>query len=173
MFASVPLNLLGDKTTADYLVTGNWSAKAASEVKITMWRMLLLQLTCTRYHFIHSRRKSTAPQTSWLTQRKMASRRFPSGIPGRPTRKRLTSTIVIMRLSMVSFKHCHMYLTKKALILVRWLGVEFPADYFAKAENKVDVPIVVDMSSNFFSRPVDVSQYAVIYGTCLTSYTYP
>lgn len=33
MFASVPLNLLGDKTTADYLVTGNWSAKAAAEAK--------------------------------------------------------------------------------------------------------------------------------------------
>jgi hypothetical protein len=33
MFSSVPLNLLGDKTTADYLVTGNWSAKAASEVR--------------------------------------------------------------------------------------------------------------------------------------------
>ncbi len=26
------------------------------------------------------------------------------------------------------------------------------------------MPVVVDMSSNFFSRPVDVSQYAVVYG---------
>jgi phosphoserine aminotransferase len=43
-------------------------------------------------------------------------------------------------------------------------GVEFPADYFAWEANKVDVPVVVDMSSNFFSRPVDVSQYAVVYG---------
>ncbi len=44
------------------------------------------------------------------------------------------------------------------------LGLEFPVDYFAHPENKLDIPIVADMSSNFFSRPVDVSQYAVIYG---------
>ena len=31
-FAAVPLNLLGDKSQADYLVTGNWSEKAAEEV---------------------------------------------------------------------------------------------------------------------------------------------
>jgi len=44
-------------------------------------------------------------------------------------------------------------------------GVEFPLDYFANEANKVDVPVVADMSSNFFSRPVDISSYAVIYGT--------
>jgi len=31
-FAAVPLNLHGDKSQADYLVTGNWSEKAAEEV---------------------------------------------------------------------------------------------------------------------------------------------
>lgn len=30
-FAAVPLNLLGDRDTADYLVTGTWSQKAADE----------------------------------------------------------------------------------------------------------------------------------------------
>jgi phosphoserine aminotransferase len=31
-FAAVPLNLLGSKNSADYLVTGLWSKKAAQEV---------------------------------------------------------------------------------------------------------------------------------------------
>jgi len=32
-FAMVPINLLGDKTTADYLLTGQWSKKAIAEAK--------------------------------------------------------------------------------------------------------------------------------------------
>ncbi|MCX8146811.1 MAG: aminotransferase class V-fold PLP-dependent enzyme, partial [Azovibrio sp.] len=32
-FAMVPLNLLGDKGRADYLVTGSWSKKALAEAK--------------------------------------------------------------------------------------------------------------------------------------------
>jgi phosphoserine aminotransferase len=32
-FAMVPINLLGDKTSADYLLTGQWSKKAVSEAK--------------------------------------------------------------------------------------------------------------------------------------------
>jgi len=32
-FAMVPINLLGDKTTADYLLTGQWSKKAIQEAK--------------------------------------------------------------------------------------------------------------------------------------------
>ena len=32
-FAMIPINLLGDKTTADYLLTGQWSKKAISEAK--------------------------------------------------------------------------------------------------------------------------------------------
>jgi len=32
-FAAIPMNLLGDKKTADYLVTGSWSKKAADEAK--------------------------------------------------------------------------------------------------------------------------------------------
>jgi phosphoserine aminotransferase len=32
-FAMVPINLLGDKTTADYLLTGQWSKKAVAEAK--------------------------------------------------------------------------------------------------------------------------------------------
>lgn len=31
-FAVVPLNLMGAAANADYLVTGNWSEKAAEEV---------------------------------------------------------------------------------------------------------------------------------------------
>ena len=32
-FAMVPINLLGDKTSADYIVTGQWSKKAVAEAK--------------------------------------------------------------------------------------------------------------------------------------------
>jgi phosphoserine aminotransferase len=32
-FAMVPINLLGDKTSADYILTGQWSKKAISEAK--------------------------------------------------------------------------------------------------------------------------------------------
>lgn len=48
-------------------------------------------------------------------------------------------------------------------------GVEFPADAstggqpFPFDSFHPDVPIVCDMSSNFLSRPVDVSKYGVIY----------
>ena len=42
--------------------------------------------------------------------------------------------------------------------------MEFPANYIAQIKDTVDVPIVADMSSNYFSRPVDVSKHAVIYG---------
>lgn len=48
-------------------------------------------------------------------------------------------------------------------------GVEFPADKstggqpFPFESFGKDVPIVCDMSSNFLSRPVDVSKYGIIY----------
>ncbi|MDH5259475.1 MAG: aminotransferase class V-fold PLP-dependent enzyme, partial [Gammaproteobacteria bacterium] len=32
-FAMIPMNLLGDKTSADYINTGEWSKKAISEAK--------------------------------------------------------------------------------------------------------------------------------------------
>ncbi|ELR15305.1 phosphoserine transaminase [Acanthamoeba castellanii str. Neff] len=119
MFASVPLNLLGDKTTADYLVTGNWSAKAAAEAKMYCDVNIVADATDSGF--------TTVPERStWKTN--------PSA----------------------AYLH---YCDNETVH-----GVEFPADYFAREANKVDVPVVVDMSSNFFSRPVDVSQYAVVYG---------
>jgi phosphoserine aminotransferase len=55
-------------------------------------------------------------------------------------------------------------------------GVPSDADYFhittnntiygteIKTDPEVDIPLVADMSSDIFSRPVDVSKYAIIYG---------
>lgn len=42
-------------------------------------------------------------------------------------------------------------------------GVEFPAGSFPFDKIDPDVPVVCDMSSNFLSRPVDVSKYGIIY----------
>ncbi len=39
-FAGVPLNLLGDKTTADYVDAGYWAASAIKEAKNTVRRRL-------------------------------------------------------------------------------------------------------------------------------------
>ena len=57
-------------------------------------------------------------------------------------------------------------------------GVEFP--YLPKrlasqaADQRDAVPIVADMSSNFLSRPVDVSKYAVIFVSLdFDSYSWP
>lgn len=44
-------------------------------------------------------------------------------------------------------------------------GVEMPVDWIDKLPAHLkNVPIVCDMSSNFLSRPVDVSKYGIIYG---------
>ncbi len=40
-FAGVPLNLLGDKTTADYVDAGYWAASAIKEAKNIVRRMPL------------------------------------------------------------------------------------------------------------------------------------
>ncbi|KAJ3018512.1 hypothetical protein HKX48_002833 [Thoreauomyces humboldtii] len=42
-------------------------------------------------------------------------------------------------------------------------GVEFPTDFSASLPHS-SVPIICDMSSNFLSRPVDVSRYGVLFG---------
>lgn len=43
------------------------------------------------------------------------------------------------------------------LLLLLRAGVEF------QSPPDVDVPLIADMSSNFLSKPVDVSKYAMIY----------
>jgi len=43
-------------------------------------------------------------------------------------------------------------------------ALEFPQDHIVTSDLGISTPIVADMSSNFFSRPVDVSKYGVIYG---------
>ncbi len=42
-FAAVPLNILGDKTTADYVDAGYWAASAIKEAKNTAHQMCLMR----------------------------------------------------------------------------------------------------------------------------------
>jgi phosphoserine aminotransferase len=118
-FASVPLNLLGNKTTADYLITGAWSARAANEARKYCSVNVVADTADSDYTRLPER-------ATWKLNNQAAY-----------------------------FHYCDNETVH---------GVEFPQDFFSKAENGVEVPIVADMSSNYFSRPVDVSKYAVIYG---------
>jgi phosphoserine aminotransferase len=42
-------------------------------------------------------------------------------------------------------------------------GIVFAGVEFQGAPDVGDVPLIADMSSNFLSKPVDVSKYAMIY----------
>jgi phosphoserine aminotransferase len=113
--AIIPLNLLGDKKTADYIVTGTWSAKSFKEAK----------KYCTP-HLVAG--ALTGP---WLA------------VPPAPTFQ-------------YSNDPAYLFLCSNETID----GVEFQQ----LPETKVDAPIVADMSSNILSRPIDVSQYGLIFG---------
>ncbi|XP_072758974.1 LOW QUALITY PROTEIN: phosphoserine aminotransferase [Anoplolepis gracilipes] len=111
IFAAVPLNIL--KTgTADYLVTGSWSAKAAKEaVKYGKVNMVL-------------------PKTTKYTE-----------IPD-PSTWNLDPNA------------SYVYYCDNETVH----GIEF--DFIPETNG---VPLVADMSSNFLSKPVDVSKFAVIF----------
>jgi phosphoserine aminotransferase len=113
--AIIPLNLLGTKKTADYIVTGTWSAKSFKEAK----------KYCTPYLVAGA---LTGP---WLA------------VPPAPTFQ-------------YSDDPAYLFLCSNETID----GVEFQQ----LPETNVDVPIVADMSSNILSRPIDVSQYGLIFG---------
>jgi phosphoserine aminotransferase len=113
--AIVPLNLLGDKKTADYIVTGSWSAKSFKEAK--------------RYCTPHlAAGATTGPYLA---------------VPPEPTFD-------------YSVDPAYLFLCSNETID----GVEFQQ----LPTTKAGVPIVADMSSNILSRPVDVSQYGLIFG---------
>ena len=115
-FAAIPLNILGEKTKANYLITGEWSKKAAADAKkycqvVEVWKD-------------HKEDKFvTVPDKSTWNVDKTAG---------------------------------YFYYTSNETIH----GVEqfdFP---YEMAEG---MPLVCDMSSDFMSRPVDVSKYGIIY----------
>lgn len=111
-FSAVPLNLLGDKTGADYVNTGQWSKKAIAEGR--------------RYADVNV--VASSEDTNFAT------------IPPRDSWQ-------------LGADPAYLHYTPNETIG----GVEF----FWTPD--VAVPLVADMSSTILSRPIDVSQFGVIY----------
>ncbi|WP_116368706.1 3-phosphoserine/phosphohydroxythreonine transaminase [Parahaliea mediterranea] len=111
-FSAVPLNLLGDKTSADYVNTGQWSKKAIAEAK--------------RYGAVNV--VASSEDTNF-------------------------STIPAFDSWQLDNNAAYLHYTPNETIG----GVE----YFWTPQ--VAVPLVADMSSTILSRPIDVSDFGVIY----------
>ncbi len=111
-FSSVPLNLLGDKTSADYVNTGQWSKKAIKEAKKFADVNVVASSEDDKF-------RSIPAFDSWQLNKDAA----------------------------------YLHYTPNETIG----GVEF------MWTPEVDVPLVADMSSTILSRPIDVSQFGVIY----------
>lgn len=111
-FAAVPLNLLGNKTTADYLATGFWSERAIAEGQ------LYTEVNIACKHADH-RQKMPSPDTWKLNPN-------------------------------AAYVH---YADNETIN-----GLEFP--FVPQTGN---VPLVVDMSSNILSKPININDYALIY----------
>ncbi len=111
-FAFIPLNLLGDKTSADYVNTGQWSAKAIKEAQRYSSVNIVASSEDSGFTTIPS-------QDSWTLDSNAA----------------------------------YLHYTPNETIG----GLAFP---FIPT---TDVPLVADMSSSILSRPIDVSQFGVIY----------
>ncbi|XP_055851704.1 probable phosphoserine aminotransferase [Episyrphus balteatus] len=112
MFSAVCLNLMGRTGTADYLVTGSWSAKAAKEA--TQYGSVNLILPKVQKY------TSVPRQSTWSLDPNAS----------------------------------YVYYCDNETVD----GVEF--DFVPETK---DVPLVCDMSSNFLSRPIDVSKFGVIF----------
>jgi phosphoserine aminotransferase len=112
-FASVPLNMLGSKTKADYLITGQWGDKAIKECNKYGTGQVACNTKSTKY--------TTIPNKSeWKLDPEAA------------------------------YVHYCMNETVN--------GVEF--NYTPDVGS---VPLVADMSSDFVSKPIEVSKHACIY----------
>lgn len=114
-FASVPMNLCPElnKYSAEYIVNGSWSKKAADEAE--------KYVTVKRQTFND---KKSAPSKEQLVAEDDVSYRY--------------------------------YCDNETI-----QGIEF--DYIPAASAKV--PLVTDMTSNFLSKPIDVSKYGVIFAS--------
>ncbi|TDG52386.1 hypothetical protein AWZ03_001216 [Drosophila navojoa] len=110
-FAASALNLIGTTGTADYVITGSWSAKAAKEA--------------AQYGKVNAVLPKLASYTT---------------VPRQSTWK-------------LDPNAAYVYYCDNETVE----GVEF--DFVPE----VKAPLVVDMSSNFLSRPIDVSKFGMIY----------
>ncbi len=111
-FAMVPMNLLGEQQTADYIHTGIWSGKAIKEAR--------------RFGDINV--AASSETENFLT------------IPDRANWS-------------LSEQPAYVYYTDNETIG----GLEF-----SDLPDVGDIPLVSDMTSNFLSRPIDVSSFGVI-----------
>ncbi len=112
-FSMLPMNLLGEKQTADYILTGTWGKKAFDEAQ--------------RLGKAHIAWNGKADNYSHLPEPKDTE---------------------------YSSNAAYAHYTDNETIQ----GVEFKS-----APAAGSIPLICDMSSNFLSRPVDVSRYGVIY----------
>ncbi|MDZ3990417.1 Phosphoserine aminotransferase [Pseudomonas sp. Teo4] len=112
-FAEIPLNLLPESGTADYIETGIWSKKAIEEAR----------------HFGNVNVAASAKPYDYLA------------IPGQN----------------------EWNLTKSAAYVHYASNETIGGLQFDWVPETGDVPLVVDMSSDILSRPIDVSQYGLIY----------
>lgn len=148
-FATTVLNLLAwyrlkhqlpatEQVTAEYVVTGSWSLKAAQEAA---------RLDC-KVNTVIDGRNSDGKFTSIPSVKKWSFGEGCSSAPSSSESKPKSAFIYYCDNETVD-------------------GVEFPAtgdsgsfpfDHFDPT-----IPIVCDMSSNFLSRPVDVARYGIIY----------
>lgn len=110
--AAIPMNLLGDFKSANYLVTGTWSSKAAKEATKYTRVVMAADMADTGY-------TTVLPRDQWQIDNEAAY-----------------------------FYYCDNETVH---------GIEF----LQKPE--VDIPLVADMSSNLLSKPIDVSQYGLIF----------
>jgi phosphoserine aminotransferase len=117
-FAMVPLNLLGPKMRADYIVSGHWSRLALQEAR----------------RYCDARAASAfAPEG--------ASADAPAGVP-------LQNELAL------DPQAAYVYYCPNETIH----GLEF--DYVPDTGG---VPLVADASSNFLSRPIDVSKFGIVF----------
>lgn len=112
-FAEIPLNLLPENGTADYIETGIWSKKAIEEAR----------------RFGNVNVAATAKPYDYLA------------IPGQN----------------------EWNLTKNAAYVHYASNETIGGLQFDWVPQTGDVPLVVDMSSDILSRPIDVSQFGLIY----------
>lgn len=110
--AMAPLNLAAPTDTVDYVVTGSWGKKAASEAANQCQLNIVANSSDRNYTYIPA-------ESGWRRSDNAA----------------------------------YLHITSNETIA----GVEF------HSVPGGDVPIVADMSSTILSRPIDVSQYGVIY----------
>jgi phosphoserine aminotransferase len=115
LMSMVPLNLLAQGGTGDYLLTGNWSDKAYGEAKRLGKTNLAGSSKAEKFYTIPER-------SSWK----------------------------------LSSDSAYLYYTDNETIA----GVEF-----ADIPDVGNIPLVCDMTSNFLSRPFDVSKYGIVFAS--------